>query len=381
MVGGVGELYDRVTGSKFLPRGNNYVRLAPQQTPDGNTVVYHSTFNPGLYDTTRIEAALSRMEAEGYNVARAWINHCCATGAVGALAGGISAAYVANVVDFLRRARTHRIYAILTADDVPKVGGYTDTLYTSCCTLFNGDNLHYLSPGGLKANRLFWHDFVQALIVQGAPLDAILAYELRNEFTYESNLPPLSFASGLVTTVNGLTYDMADSVARQQMMDDNMVYWTNQLVATIRGLDPAALVAVGFFQPQQPNPTRVGDPRVTRPYPAITQSSLDVVDLHAYPGLELTMAQYVANFAMAGLLQKPVLLGEFGAPTAVYGTTQQAAGALKNWQIESCPYGFGGWLTWTWDTEEASGYWTATSGDSAADHSLAPANRADPCGA
>src|SRR2546422_3405806 len=36
---GVGEFYDRPTGALFTPRGNNYVRLAPQVTPEGNTVL------------------------------------------------------------------------------------------------------------------------------------------------------------------------------------------------------------------------------------------------------------------------------------------------------------------------------------------------------
>ncbi len=379
VVGGLGELYDRTTGLRFAARGNNYVRLAPQVVPGGQTVVYHSTFNPGLYDPAPIEAALTTMQADGYNVVRVWINHCCATGAVGDPAGGISAPYVANVADFVSRARARAIYTILTVDDVPKVGGYTDTLLTSCCVLFNGDNMHYLSPAGLKANQAFWHDFVQALLQQHAPVDAILAYELRNEFSYASNLPPLSLSVGHVATANGLSYDLADSASRQQMMDDNMVYWADQIRVTIRALDATALVAVGFFQPQTPNATRIGDPRVTRPYPAIAQSTTDVVDLHAYPGLGLTMAQYAENYALAGFTRQPVILGEFGAPRSVYGTTGDAANAVTTWQIASCGYGFGGWLAWTWDLEDPPDYWSATSGDSAVDKSLSPVRRGDPC--
>src|SRR3989442_146114 len=314
---------------RFAPRGNNYVRLATQVVPGGQTVVYHSTFNPGLYDPARVEAALTTMQADRYNVVRVWINHCCATGAVGDPGGGISATYVANVVDFVSRARARGIYTILTVDDVPKVGGYTDTLLTSCCAFFNGENMHYLSPAGLKANRAFWHDFVEALLQRRAAVDGILAYELRNELSYASNLPPLS-------------------------------------------------LSVGHIAP--PNPTRIGEPRVTRPYPAIAQSTTDVVDLHAYPGLGLTMPQYAENYALAGFTRQPMILGEFGAPRSVYGTTGDAANAVTSWQIASCGYGFGGWLAWTWDLEDPPDYWSATSGDSAVNKNLAPVRRGDPCG-
>lgn len=376
---GQGELYDRATGAAFVPRGNNYVVLAQQVAPGGDLILYHSTFNPGLYDTAHIDQILATMQADGYNVVRSWINHCCASGAVGNPAGGLSDAYILNVIDFLRRAKAHGMYTILTVDDVPAVGGYTDILYTGCCEHFDGWNMHYLSAGGVQANRQFWHDFVQALRQHQAPIDAILAYELRNELTYQSDLPPLTLHTGQVTTANGHVYDLADSASRQQMMDDNMVYWSDQMVATIRALDPAALVALGFFQPQAPNPTRIGDPRVTRPFPAIAQSTVDIVDLHAYPGLELTLSQYVENFGMAGFTRQALIMGEFGAIRRVYGTTREAAQALTGWQVASCAYGFAGWLTWTWDLESPPEYWSATSADSAVDHSLAPAKRANPC--
>lgn len=247
---GVGEFYDRPTGALFTPRGNNYVRLAPQVTPEGNTVLYHATFNPSLYDATRVESALAQMQSSGYNSVRVWINHCCREGSVGDPAGGLSATYVANVVDFLKRAKVHEVSVVLTVDDVPKVGGYQELFNLSCCTLFAGTNLHYLTQGGLDANRKFWRDFSHALMVQQAPLDAILAYELRNELSFESNLPPLSLTSGTVTTVNGQTYDMADPAAKQRMMDENMVYWIDQIGAAIGRQIPPRSSRSDSFSPR-----------------------------------------------------------------------------------------------------------------------------------
>src|SRR5712692_651029 len=46
VVNGIGEFYDRVTGQKFVPRGNNYIRLGPQTDPSGIRIITHSTFNP-----------------------------------------------------------------------------------------------------------------------------------------------------------------------------------------------------------------------------------------------------------------------------------------------------------------------------------------------
>ena len=48
-------------------------------------------------------------------------------------------------------------------------------------------------------------------------------------------------------------------------------------------------------------------------------------------------------------------------------------------QIESCRYGFDGWLLWTWDTEDTLGFWNALSQGSEIEKVLAPVNRPDPC--
>jgi hypothetical protein len=378
-VSGIGEFFDRKTGNAFIPRGNNYIRLASQQNTSGQTIFYHSTFNVGLYDATRSEAAFSQMQANGYNVVRVFINGCC-VGGVGDPAGGISSAYVANFVDFLTRARAHNIFVVTTDDSVPDFGGYADLMNAYCCSTFAGYNVHYLTDGGVDAIKLFSHDFAQALIAQKAPLDAILAYELRNELYFDSDLPPLSLASGTVTTANGQTYDMADSAAKQGMMDDNLTYWTDQASTTIVNLDPSALVTVGFFWPQQPNPTRIGDPRVIEPYPGVANSKADFVDLHLYPGVDsLSLAQYVQNYGFSGYLSKPVMMGEFGAFKSLYATTAGAASALQAWEIGSCQYTFKGWLLWTWDTDEQAELWNALSGGAEINQSLAPAARPDPC--
>ncbi len=375
------EFFDRTTGDVFTPRGNNYIRLANLIAFDGGPYYYHSTFDVGHYDAERAETALGSMAGYGYNAVRVWLNGCCTT-SIGAAAGGLSAAYVANLADFLERARRYGIYVILTTDWVPSLGGYTD--HYAGCSQFAYYNLVNLCAGGVAANVAFFHDVAQALVDQGAPLDAILAYELRNEYYYDSDQQPLSWSAGEVTTANGRTYEMGSPASRQQMMDDGLVYFTDQVRAAILAVDPTALVTVGFFWPQTPNPSRLGDPRWIEVYPAMAGSTADFVDIHGYaiPG-EITVSQLIENYKLAGHQQeKPVMMGEFGAFKFSYPSITDAAAVLRDWMVQTCASQVKGWLLWTWDTEEPEQVpplWTAMSGDGSINRSLAPAFRRDPC--
>jgi hypothetical protein len=375
---GMREFFVRATGETLRPRGNNYIRLATQTDFGNNTTTYHSTFNSGLYDAARAEGALSAMQSSGYTVVRVFLNSCC-HGSMVDDAGALSSTYLDNLTDFLRRAKDHGLSAILTLDWVPPLGPYAVNCpqYPS----FDGVNFLNLCGGGVDANVHFHRAYVQSLIDHGAPLEAVFAYELRNEYYNDSNLAPLSWTSGKITTANGQTYDMADAGSRQRMMDDGLVYSTNLIGAAIRELDPTALVTVGFFWPQTPNPTRLGDPRVIEVYPAFASTTSDFVDLHLYPiAGELTLPQVVENYGFVPYLDvHPVLMGETGAFILSFATASDAATGLKQWQISSCDYHFNGWLLWTWDTDEQPGLWNGLSEGGAIDQALAPRLRPDPC--
>jgi hypothetical protein len=376
VVNGVGEFYDRATSLRFVPRGNNYVRLAPMAGAPGN--LWHCVLNPGFYDPARAEAALRKMHADGYNVVRIFVD-CCRTGSnVGDAAGGLSSAYLDNVADLLQRAKANGIFVLLDLDLTPADGGY-DEMWQACCSVFDGENLRYLTPGGVAAKRRYDQDFVRALISRKAPLDAIFAFGLTNEVCFSADRVPLTLTSGLVTTANGRTYDMAKPADKKRMVDENLVYWIDQQRAAIRELDPTALVDASFFQPQEPNPTRIRDPRLSSTWPAIWQSQADFIDLHAYPGGELTLAQYVENYGMQGMQTKPIIMGEFGAFRAAYSSVSGAAQALQDWEVASCAYGFDGWLLWTWDCDEDATLWNALSENDAINNALAPKTRPDPC--
>jgi hypothetical protein len=379
----IAEFFERTTGNVFVPQGNNYVRLATQTNFDGTIFTYHSTFNVGLYNAVNVDTVLSQMQSNGYNVVRVWLNGCCHDNTLGNPAGGLSLPYVANLVDFLQRAKAHSIFVILTLDTVPLFGGYTD--HFAGCTQFEIFNTHYLCKGGVDASTAFWRDFVNALVGQQAHLENILAYQIREEYSYDSNFLPLSLTSGTVTTANGQTYDMSSTASRQQMMDDGLIFWTNQTRAAIVAVDPTGIVTIGFFVPQSPNPTRVGDERFIQPYPAIAGSNADFVSLSVYPLVgDLTLPQIVQNFGFTAFQQqKPVMMGEFGALESDYPTEAIAATTVHDLQVQSCTFGFKAWLFWTWDTSNAEQvgppFWPAILGDGLINQTLAPASRPDPC--
>lgn len=379
LVNGVGEFYFRDTGAVFTPRGNNYVRLAPQTHHPGygQPSVYHSLFNVGGYDRDDAEAQLSLMQSDGYNTVRVWLNTCCLTG-IGSASGGLSPAYLANVVDFLNRAKSHGLFVLIVSDFVPEAGGYSGLVTADPRFVF--PNIFYLTAGGVRAYSKYWTDVVTGLAALKAPFEAILGWEIQNELYFDSTAVPLSLTSGTVNTANGKTYDLSSVTARQAMLDDNLIYFIDQVRSSILSVDPTALVTISFFQPQAPNPTRLGDPRLIRTYPAICCSTADFIDLHPYV-LDLTLAQLVQNYESTGLTSKPLIMGEYGTTLANAVSPEAAGSMLQKWQVDSCAYGFRGWLLWTWDLSNTvdNSFWAARSEGGSVDQALRPLNRPNAC--
>jgi hypothetical protein len=375
--GGTPELYDRVTGETFVARGANYVRLAQQ----GSAGVYHSTFNLDEYDAARAEAALQRMRAGGSSVVRVFLSGACRDNCVGDRLRGISARYAAAVADFLRLAKANGLYVIVTVDGLPTETRYEAILNGEPRTFVEGDNLDFLTAGGVQANASFWADFAAELLRQRAATDVLLAYEIRNEAHFDGRAKPFALTSGLVSTPNGRTYDMASQAQKDAMLDDGLVFWIDRVRAAIRAVDPTALVAIGFFEPQQPNANRSDDARLIRTRAAIRGSSVDVVDLHAAPGGDLSLPQSMENFGVDGTETKPIVLGELIASKAAYPSLDETPYALEDWQRDSCRFGVDGWLLWTWDTEEQTERWNALSGGGTIERALAATERPDPCAA
>ena len=378
-VAGHAELYDRVTGESFNPRGFNYTRLPPLIQRNGEPARYHSVLDVGRYAPTAIDAMLDRMQADGYNTVRLFLDVLDTPGALGDPGGGLNDGYITNVIDLLRRAERRGIQVIFTLDNPPETGGYLTPYDAWCCDLFEGSNLQLMTPGGIEADRGFWTQFVTILRDRGAPFGAVLAWEIRNELGFDASARPLSLEAGRVTAANGTTYDLGVTGDRLRLMDESLVFWLDEVRRAIRAVDPTALVTAGFFVPQDPHPTRAGDPRLMRVFPALATSELDFVDLHLYPNGDLTMPELADNFGIGQRGSKPIVMGEFGAPMEVFSSASDGANAVRAWQAESCGFGFTGWLFWTFDTTEQEGFWTATDQDGAIADALSPRVRPDPC--
>lgn len=374
VAGGSGELYHLPSGPTFVARGANYARFG---VPAGESTTQDVTFNVGSYDGAAADQALGGLASGGYNAVRVFLNGACATGCLGdaSTADDLSDGYVANVVNFLGKARAKGIQVILVAGGVPAGTSYAAAVASACCAQFAGENLDFLTAGGVSGNEDFWRALVLRLTAQPELRETILSYELRRRSTFRTDQAPLSLASGTVTAVNGQTYDLAVAARRQALMDESLTYWADHVRAAVKAVDSTALVSLGFDLPQAPRASRLRD--------VLDDSSLDFVSLQAYPGLGLTLANEVTAYELPSVTPKPVVMAETGAPTAAYSTLYAAAEALQTWQAQSCPAGFDGWLLWTWDsTGQPQGEpaaWSGAAGGGLLQRALSPTMRPNPC--
>jgi hypothetical protein len=378
-VGGAAEFYDTITSDRFVPRGNNYNILEEANDPVNGLVAVDVTLSTDYYDPDRIEADLARMEAWGYNIVRIMPETCGATGCVTGLSGGVRGEYVDNLVDFIRRAKAHGIYTWIASNTLPDAGKYISAAHRADNAQFASANTEFLHPAGISAYRDYFTDLITSMIERGAPFDYVFGYTLRQEHSFDSAAPPLSLTSGVVTTANGVGYDMADPDEHLRMVDEGLRYWITEIRDAIRELDPTALVSVGFFAPNEPNKFRSDDDtRLVRAVAAL-DSDADFLDFHVYPTPpDALLKQHVENYQMVGRDEIPIIMGELAAFTW-YTSEAAAAKALHDLQVESCEAGFDGWLVWSWDIPAQPDIWHATTGEGLIGEVLSPAARPDPC--
>jgi len=371
MVDDVGEFYDRLTGEKFVPRGYNYARFSPIFGASGQ--LWEETLGPGFYDPVAADRALEQMHANGYNVVRVAIDCCRPSSNVGSRSGGISSAYMDNVFDFLNKAKANEIYVIFALNLTPADGDY-NRFWNNDPKIFDAANLRYLTAGGFKSKQLYDQDFIRALITRNAPLDAVFAYDLTDSVGYDEDRPPLTLQSGRVSTVNRKTYDMANPEDKQKMLNENLIYWIDQQRAAILKVDPTALVTASFH-------AFTAKSSVSAAYAnmALWESTADFFDLHIYIGTGLTLDNYVNNFGINGMTEKPIIMGQFMAWPTGFSSSVSAARALQKWQIASCQVGFDGWVLWLPSQENSRGVWSGAWDENIINDRLAPINRPEPC--
>jgi hypothetical protein len=379
---GQAEFYDRQTGETFVPRGINHINLLPS-----NGRLEDCIFRVGDYDPAGLQAMFETLASYGYNTVRLFLDSCNTQGSgMGNSSGqGLNGVYLDNLADGIHLARAAGIYLLLTSNDLPNHGGYWAISDQGISDQFGGyRNAHYLTAPGVEAAVAYWTDLLTGLIERGAPLDTVLGWQLLNEQWYFNNDAPLNLESGMVTTANGQSYDMASEAQKRQMLADSMIYYMEAVSAAIRDLDPTALITMGFFStPGGGTFNEAIDFRYVDTADLLGRAPLDFFDFHAYPGdAGVTLSEIAEDFGMVGFEAKPIILGEYGGFQDRYDSANSAARAMAAWMAASCEAGFDGWLYWTYAPaplvvgDSAYGF---ISDENLIMEALAPSLQPDPC--
>ena len=380
VVDGRGEFYDRTTEDTFVVRGVNYVFVQNSAGQWSN-----EPFDTFDYDPSRTRADFRLLADAGFTTVRMFFDPCGDPPGCIANPGrsGLDPEYLDNVVDVLDAAAETGLFLLLTSNDIPDHGGYGEAANRGADDQFAGyRNAHYLTAEGHQAAANYWSDFMRGLTQRGARFDHVLGWSLLNEQWLFGLEPPLSLTEGLVTTADGATYDMSDPAQKRAMVASNMLRYASLLQSVITKHDPTALVTMGFFAPQFPNPTGIGGDWFVDTVSYIEGGApLDFYDFHLYPGEDIPLAQIAENFGVQLLADKPVVMGEYGAFVERYGELTTATRAISDWIVESCSLGFDGWIYWSFRTNPnaTDKTWSLTSEDGFLLDNLAPLNRPDPC--
>ncbi len=375
-----GEFYNTATGSRFVPHGYNYTKLANI----GACGEQHTTFNVGMYSASSAESFLAQMQYDGYNVVRVFINpgdnyygaSCQESSGQYGIAGpkssvSLYAPYVANFADFVSRAKAHGVYVVPILSFVPQNAKYVGMGNASTLPNVEDLNSYFMSPGLIQAKATYAQDIVQALssYAGGELLSAIFAWELENEVFLLGDKKPFSLSSGMVATADGVSYDMAVPAQRQQAADANIVLWANSAAASIRQVDSQAMVAASVFTHAAVGRTGANgllpDSNPDKRYPARPlilrlYSTIDYTDIHTYPlGSNYTFSNDLnsSEFASMNKASRPFLMGEFGAFKSKYPTLNAAAIGMRAHRDAAYAMGFAGSVFWTWDTYVQSNMW------------------------
>jgi hypothetical protein len=371
------EFYDRLTGEPFVPRGMNYNRFLRSEDGSLNDNVLSTT----RYDPAAVDADFAAMHALGFNVVRIMLETCgfYPNGCITTASGRLNPEYFANLADFLERAKAHELFVMVASNTLPDDGYWINATAALQDEYFQSGANEYLNPLTMPIYADYWGAVVSAIIEAGAPLDAIWAYELRQEHLFDWNYAPFNLDEGLITTANGETYDLAEPGAKERIVDEGLVYWADSMRNTIRELDPTALVTVGFFVPNEPNPVRGDDPRLVRTAYFLRNATVDFVDLHHYRGNGVDDNQVWENFGLTGVDDMPIVLGEQGAIRDWYSSEDRAAAAVLGLEVEACRVGFDGFLVWAWRGDLSRDIWWASEGEGLIARVVSPTERPDPC--
>lgn len=383
-IDGQAEFFNRGTGQTFIPRGTNYIKIV--RTENGslqNRLLGTADFEPDV-----IRANFALLHELGYNTVRIFIDSCSSgpTCIAKENGTGLNTEYIDNLVSLMQIAKDEGIFLLLTSNDLPSGGGYTaiadrDPSANPMVEAYRNGQM--LTSSGQEATAAYWEDLMSALEERRAPFDAVLGWELFNEQWLFTDQPPLSLNEGIFTGPNGEDYDLSDDAQKRDLVADSLMLFINTMRSIILKYDPSGLVTMGFFTPDFPNPTRIGDNRYVDTAILIERDApLDFYDIHAYPGDDITIEQIVENYGVQNYEEKPVILGEYGAFEDRFNTIQGAARATGEWAAGFCESGIDGTLYWTLTdlpAELGDPTWGLLENDAYLLNLFAPVNQPEPC--
>ena len=404
--GGNAKFVVATTGAHFVPRGANFIRLNGSQGVAPPQPVYHSTFSPRFYAGNRSAAAkaLDDLHAHGYNIVRVFVDGGGWTRYDGVNGQPVdigtqqplSAAYLANVADFIRLAASKGVYTTVTLNGLPN-----NAYFRGRCnaTLFGYPNRLYLDQTCINAKAEYARLFLLGLTAKdgdganGGLLGGLAWLSLENEAYFSTAAAPFSRASGVVHTADGHAYDMAEPAQRQQAADSNMLLWTRTVSDAVRPF--GVMVGVGMFtfsavgKPAGPRGLPLGTADTRFPFRPLwlasgAASGLDLLDVHVYqvpdwPGMAADLA--TSEWPRLSFEDTPIVMGEFGAwrqHPDVFANGTSAAAAMVRQQVEACRLNMTGSMFWTYDTAEQPRLWNFQSAPEIA-AALSPQQRPDGC--
>ncbi|MDO8468019.1 MAG: hypothetical protein Q7S56_03695, partial [Nanoarchaeota archaeon] len=418
---GEAEFYDIVNGQEFIPRGNVYFLTMPQgfkaEQPRysgwayDSLDIYSDVFSSQVYNHNKISGDLDKMKSLGYNVVKIYLPYYDHPNV--ASGNRLNDAVLDNMVDFLRMARDKEMYVYFNSGQIPL--SYNDIVdsYPAPANI-DGFNGFFMNKGMIEAEKQYHLDLLDGINQRDSSvMNTIFGYDLAVEGFYTSyeNGKPWSLTSGTVTPADGKTYDLSIPADRKALADESTAYWVQQVAGAVKEKYPNLLLTESIFTPYLSNPSACigydglvnGCGKEPLNVKVIASSPyIDFLTLHIYP---LNLDSYSAgsydikqDMASAGIIEgqkftdgtpigKPLFVGEFGSHADFYLTLNSAKNAIVQQQVNSCDYGFKGWIYFPWyglnpsdsTSHQGVGVWTATEENYAIANIMSPNERSDAC--
>jgi hypothetical protein len=350
-----GEFYNTATSESVLWRGTNHCRFV--------TYPGDKTFST-LYDRDYTETMFRKMQGGGYNVVRVFLRKSAIAAPDGSAT--LNEAYMANVVDFIRRGAAHGVYTYLSIDWVPDAYVPAAGEFPEVRPPVKGTNNHYFSERFIRAYGRYWGDVLRRVKREDpALLTAIAGIDLKNEISFQWS-DPFDKREGKLTVPDAGTFDLASPKERRALANAVAVRWVGKTRAMIKEVDPDALVSVSawFARDAEVLPVKPPQKHVAFDLAAI-QDVCDFLDTHFYVATwNKPYAGYQdwksKDHASRLRLDKPMVIGEIGVfRQAVDYDLAKGMWLLADYQAQTYKQlNARGWLHWLWDARGFEEFWS-----------------------